>query len=433
MSGVLMRESYLNQRLAISLIISFLITSFLIPIQGFYNVPITRALTTANQLIQSHGEILYATSPPSQPQLRVNGLHLEDGLGNQVKLKGIQADWNERIKKYGATWEASYPEESWFTIDDIARMKAAGGNLVEIHINPLADLMPTRNVVNEAYFTTWIDKWVAWATQYQVYCIIDITGIGARWAWEIGLTFPNWLWEGLYPTPTTKAEYDAIMRDFFDLNIAKQDINREAFINLWKFIANRYKDNPYVLFSTMNEPFCGSAPSNNDSNIWLGQSYSTYMERIVDAIRSVGAQQLVFINMPYLWDSGWRMTVKPVNRDNIVWEDHAYVGTSPQWNFNVWKSYIDSYVQKFVNEFKKPLFIGEYGLDPMSLIRTDYPTNWKTILADQVAYLDSLPLAGRQWHQWGYIDGEYYDFAAPAFSGDLTPEESTWIIQTVLG
>jgi hypothetical protein len=156
------------------------------------------------------------------------------------------------------------------------------------------------------------------------------------------------------------------------------------------------------------------------------------MERIVDAIRSVGAQQLVFINKPYLWDSQWRMTVKPVNRANIVWEDHAYVSTPP-YDFTNWKSYINQYVQKFVVEFNKPLFIGEYGFDLMSVIRTDYPTNWKTILADLVAYLDSLPLAGRQWHQWGYIDGEYYDFAAPAFSGDLTPEESTWIIQTVLG
>jgi len=384
---------------------------------------------TASQSIQSRGEILYAL----QPQLRVNGVYLEDGLGNRVKLKGIQVDWNERIKIYGGTWEASSPEESWFTIDDVRRMKEAGANLVEIHINPLTHLMPARNVVNEAYFSTWIDTWVDWATQYQMYIILDITGIGARWDWEITLTFPDWLWEGLYTTPTTKAQYDAIMRDFFDLDVAKQDINREAFVNLWKFIANRYKDNPYVMFSIMNEPFCGAEfMGPTDDNIALGQSYSTYMERIVDAIRSTGAQQLVFINKPYLWDSQWRMAVQPVNRDNIVWEDHAYVGQSP-WDFNVWKSYIDSYVQKFVNEFKKPLFIGEYGFDPMSVIRTDYPTNWKTILAGQVAYLDSLPLAGRQWHTWGYIDGEYYDFAAPSFSGDLTAEESVWIIQTVLG
>jgi len=153
---------------------------------------------------------------------------------------------------------------------------------------------------------------------------------------------------------------------------------------------------------------------------------------IVDAIRSTGAQQLIFINQPYLWDSQWRMAVQPVNRDNIVWEDHAYVDKySP--TFDDWKKEINKAVQKFVNEFGKPLFIGEYGFDPMSLIRTNYTTTWKQILADQVAYLDSLQLAGRQWHSWGYIDGEYYDFADPSYTGDLTTEESLWIIQTVLG
>ena len=118
------------------------------------------------------------------------------------------------------------------------------------------------------------------------------------------------------------------------------------------------------MFSITNEPFCGSAPENHDSNIPLGQSYSTYMERIVDAIRNTGAEQVLFINKPYLWDSHWRMTVKPVNRDNIVWEDHVYMRGSHTQTLEQWKSYIDLYVQKFVVEFNKLLFIGEHGFDP---------------------------------------------------------------------
>jgi hypothetical protein len=412
-----------NSRFFIALVLVILIS-------GFSSIKSVLSQNSPSKIVQSLGEILYTLQ---EPLLRVNGIYLEDNLGNRVRLKGVQIDWNERVKEYGGTWAASSPEETWFTIEDVRRIKEAGLNLVEIHQNPLTHLMPARNVVNEAYFSTWIDKWVNWATQYQMYVIIDITGIGARWDWEIALSFPNWLWEGLYPQPTTKTEYDNILRDFFDSSVAKQDINREAFINLWKFIANRYKDNPYVMFSIMNEPFCGvyfMGP--DDSNIALGQSYSTFMERIVDAIRSTGAQQIIIINKPYLWDSQWRMTVKPVIRDNIIWEDHAYVSEPPTYDFNVWKSYIDSYVKKFVNEFGKPLFMGEYGFDPMSVIRTHYSTTWRQILAEQVAYLDNLPLAGWQWHQWGYLDGEYYDFAVPSYTGDLTAEESLWIIQTVV-
>ena len=379
---------------------------------------------TQSRIIQSRGEI----APPA-PQLRVNGLYLEDGSGNRVRLKGIQVDWNQRMKKQGTLSGASFPEESWFTIEDVGRMKEAGANCVEIVVIGTPELMPTRNVTSETFFSNWVDKWVSWATQHELYIILNIRGMGASAQWWIDLSIPKWLWQGLYPQPTTRAEYDAVIRDFFDLNVAKQDVNREAFINLWKFIANRYKNNPYVVFSIMNEPFNQVEIPNEATAIHLGLTYSTYMERIVDAIRSTGAQQLVFIDHPFLMDSKLKWTDHPVNRDNIVWEAHNYV--TPTRDFNYWKSQIDSLFQKYVNEFGKPLFIGEYGFDPIKqTVRETYPTTWETILSNQVSYLDNLQIAGRQWHQWGYIDGECYDYEG---TSDFTAEESEWIIQTTLG
>lgn len=365
-----------------------------------------------------------ATPPPSSPQLRVNGLYLEDGLGHRVNLKSIQVDWNERVKKYGSIDVANSPEESWFTLDDIKRIKDAGGNCIEIHQIQLPNVMPTRNMPNENYFRTWIDKWVSWVTQYQLYCIIDIKAFDGRYDYSRKSSIPKWLWQNLgYETPTTKETANIIIRDFFNLSVAKQDINREAFKNAWKFIANRYKDNPYVIFSLNNEPYCGVDLQGEDAS--FGQYYSTLMEQTVDAIRSVGAYQLVFINKPYVWPMS---NVKPVNRVNIVWEDHLYVTSSS--NIDSWKSYLDTYVQRFVIDFGKPLFVGEHGFHPMSVIRIYYSANWQTILADQVAYLNSNPVVGRQWHNWGYIDGEVYDYSGDS---DLSPEESNWIIQTVLG
>jgi len=387
--------------------------------------PITFALSQTTT-IQSQGEILYAPMP--QPQLQVNGLYLEDGLGNRVRLKGIQVCWNERVKKYGTTSMASSPDESWFTIDDVKRMKEAGANYVEIHTNGVPDLMPTKNVPSEAYFTTWVDKWVSWCEQYQLYTIINIRGFCAYEPWAISLSLPTWLWEG-YSTPTTKAEYDAIIRDFFDLDVAKQNSNREAFMNLWKFIANRYKNDPYVMFGIMNEPFNSVDIPDDEIAIHLGQTYSTFMEQMVDGIRGTGATQIVVLDEPFLWVSEGDLTVNPVNRDNIVWEAHEYVAPwSP--TLDSWKESINGDVQKFVNEFKKPLLIGEYGFDPITIIRTTYSTTWRTILSNQVAYLDSLQLAGRQWHAWDYLYGEYCDFDG---TSDFTSEESIWIIQTVLG
>lgn len=411
--------------------LSLLVTLVLF-IEGSFLAPAVLSLNTTSQTIQSYGEILSLPPPIPNPQLRVNGLYLADGLGNQVKLKGVIADWNERVKKYGTTQLANSPEESWFTESDVVRIKEAGGNCIEIHQLNLPELMPTRNVPNEAYFATWIDKYVAWCSQNGVYCILDINSIGARWDWEIALTYPNWLWQGIYSQPTTQTQYDDILKDFFDLSVTKQDVNRQAFINLWTYIANRYKDDPYVMFSIINEPFIGTYYMHSDVATYLGQSYSNYMTIIIDAIRSTGAQQIVIVNKPYLWNIPWSLTVERIDRSNIVWEDHVYVEGGSN-NLNNWfKVEIDKAVQKFVTGFQQPLFIGEYGFDPKNVIRTDYPTTWRQILADEVAYLDSKPLAGRQWHSWGHINGEYYPFESPDIS-NLTAEESEYIIQTVMG
>ena len=52
-------------------------------------------------------------------------------------------------------------------------------------------------------------------------------------------------------------------------------------------------------------------------------TYARFIERIVDAIRSTGAKQLIFVDKPYCWF--YTSHFEPVNRDGIVWEDHLYV------------------------------------------------------------------------------------------------------------
>ncbi len=334
------------------------------------------------------------------------------------------------MKRQGSHAAASSPEESWFTLADVTRMRNAGATCLEISLIGLPDLMPVRGVPNEPFFTNWVDHWVDWCSQNHMDCILTITGLDARADWAIYLTLVSWLWDGLRPSPTNKAEYDAVIRDFFDLSVAAQDANRSAFIRLWVFIANRYRDNPYVRLSLMNEPFCLVEIPDDATATHLGESYSAFVEQIVDGIRGAGATQKVHVDKPFLWDSGWRLTVRPVQRDNIVWESHSYV--APAWGtptLEAWKAQVDGDVRKFVDEFQKPLFIGEYGIDPISEVRRTFASNWRSLLSAQVAYLDTLPLAGRQFHCWDILYGEYAPFGGDS---DLTAEESDWIVQTVL-
>jgi aryl-phospho-beta-D-glucosidase BglC (GH1 family) len=352
----------------------------------------------------------------SSPMLNASGTEFFDNYGNKVFLKGVNVDRNTKTKKNGTTSSASSPEESWFTEDDVRQIRDYGGNVFEIHDSRLGQIMPQRGVVDENYFVNWMDKWVAWGEKYKVYYIIDIGGL-ANFSW--GPTYPTWLWEGLYPEPTNDAECDAIVRDFFDTNISKQDVNRQAFIDAWKFIANRYKNNSYAIFSIMNEPLYHIDKPNSSTARHLGDTYSTLMTQVVDGIRSTGAQQIILIDKPDVW---YLSNVKPVDRNNIAWEDHLYVSSG--FNISQWKSSMDTYVQKYTVDFGKPFFVGEYGVDPPLAV-----ADWQNAISQEVAYLNTRPIAGRQWHQWGYLEGEYYDFVYNYY----TPTESDWIVQTVLG
>lgn len=355
------------------------------------------------QLASLQNQISLANDIP----IHADEMALRDAFGNEVYLKSINVHRNERREESGRFW----------SIDDVKLMKEAGANCLELHAELIYDWMPERNQINETYFVNWLDNEVNWCTQYELYCIINLRGFQGLYDWSRQEPFlPDWLWQGLgYSKPIDQTLGDMIVRDFFDTDVQKQEVNREAFINAWKFAANRYKNNKHVLFGIINEPLGGVDLINNTMSIHLGITYARFMERVSDAIRSTGARQLVFIDAPYLW---YLSHVQPINRDNIVWEDHSYVSQSS--DINAWKDYLDAAVQGFVYDFGKPLFIGEYGTDNPAK-----PDNWQQVLSEEVAYLKTKDICGRQWHGWEYLNGEHAAF--------FEEEESQWILQTVLG
>jgi hypothetical protein len=345
--------------------------------------------------------------------LHADGTRLLDSSGKEVRLKGINVHLNERESSGGRYW----------TLNDVKRMKDAGADCIELHAELFCYWMPERNQINETYFVNWLDKQVSWCEQQGIFCIINLRGFSGNTDWARKEPFlPDWLWKDLgYAEPTSQKLADVIVRDFFDTNVEKQEINREAFINAWKFVASRYEYNRYALFGLVNEPLCSVEMDENTSS-HLGITYSVLMTRVIDAIRSVGAQQLIFVDRPYVW---YWYHIQPIDRTDIVWEDHSYV--SPSSDINSWKSDIDDMIERFVYEFNKPLFIGEHGIDPYSVVKSEpWKTTWKSILEQQVAYLDGKPICGRQWHAYEFLYGEYME-------AYFTEEDSQWILQTVLG
>ena len=109
----------------------------------------------------------------------------------QLYLKGMQVTWNERMRKQGSHAVAGSPDETWFSLADVQRMKDAGATCVEMHNIGLPELMPGRNLPNEKFFENWMDVWVDWCTQNKLYCILNVTGLGAYDDWSFYLSLPS--------------------------------------------------------------------------------------------------------------------------------------------------------------------------------------------------------------------------------------------------
>ena len=351
--------------------------------------------------------------PPSHnPALQVEGTHLEDGNGETIYLVGAQADWNETCKKEGGNTLASNPEESWFTESDLQTMKANGATYFEAHLLLLKDLMPTRGRLDTSYLSTWIDKYCNWASNNQMYVVLDLASpygsISSKWK------LPNWFWDDAgYAEPTTDAQMEALVRDFFDTDVADMNVIRQAIETLWAGMANRYKNNPYVLFSIFNEPLMGVDCIDASTSQHLGETYSEFMEDIVDAIHATGATNIIIIDRHYATAyANYYNNVQPVNRDGIVWEDHYYMTSNHPYSGGQygWTDFIDTYVARIVGTLGKPLIIGEYGYDPQDYGKDTYPSTWLSYLQSMVNYMDSKSgICGRQWHHWGAFEGEYFD------------------------
>jgi hypothetical protein len=375
----------------------------------------------------SPSRILSSSVNSGDNMLRVSGTSLKTVSGAPVYLRGVQVTWNERMKVQGTSSVASAGQDTWFGADDVARVKDMGGNLIELHIINLREIMPEIHVIDDSFYSNWLDKWVNWCRDNNVYVIINIRGLScpSDMLSQYGPVMPNWIWEGVYSFPGDSESQANVIHGFYDSENHEMEDKRVAFIEAWESIAARYKDNEYVLFGLINEPLYHTSSYYSDSDAtYYGVQYSLLMTRVIDAIRGVGAQQVIFVDRP---DVAGVWNVEPISRDNIVWESHGYVNR--WWTLQDFKDHIDLVTQRFVQDFNKPLLIGEYGLDPTFLCDEEpWASNWQDILSQMVQHMDSKPLCGRQWHQWDAIDGEYFDYVYDTFNYD----ESQWILQTVL-
>ena len=197
-----------------------------------------------------------STAQNSAEYLAIKGTHFVDQEGRTVILNGIN-----HVNKN--------PEQKYLDANDkelFKQFKAWGFNFVRYGIH-WDGLEPEPGVINEAYLRE-IDKRVAWAKEAGIWLMLDMhQDLYGR---KFGNGAPDWatLDEGLpHQTGAVWSEAyiisEAVKKSFDNFWANKPASDgvgiQDHYINVWKVVAERYKDSPSVAgFDVMNEPFMGS-------------------------------------------------------------------------------------------------------------------------------------------------------------------------------
>ena len=248
-------------------------------------------------------------APP--PKLKIVENQIENIHGEQVVLRGVAIADPLTL--------ANHPRDKHFIREDYRVLAQEwGANIIRVPIHP-----PTWEL-DQRYMEKYLDPLVQWGGELGLYIFLGwhahgnpITGQVEQVEWK-----DSWPWLGKNP-------YDP------DLELAKSAL---------RAMAERYRDVPWVLYGTFNEP----------SHIRWSE-WRPVAEELVDVIHAVHPEAVVFVSgVDFEYDLRGAIE-DPVRRDNIIYESHPYPGKG-----NGWKTVLD--------ELRKttPVFLGEWGFNAES-------------------------------------------------------------------
>ncbi len=171
---------------------------------------------------------------------------------------------------------------------------------------------------NPGYLQDNVDQIVEWGDKYGMYIFIGYHAHGNALTGEVestpwGDTFP---WHGNPYNPDADLAIAALTE-----------------------IVQRYKDNPWVIYGTFNEPAFIS---------WT--DWRPVAEELVDVIQALHPDALITVSGVNFASEMDGILNDPVRRDNVVYEVHPY-----PWVGEGWKSVLVQLNQTY------PVFLGEWG------------------------------------------------------------------------
>ncbi|MFD2671493.1 glycoside hydrolase family 5 protein [Marinicrinis sediminis] len=279
--------------------------------------------------------------------LRADGQKLVNGEGQEVLLRGVGfgswmlpegymwrfpagGDRPRRIErmivelvgeaKADEFWDLYY--DRYVTEADIQQIAADGYNSVRVPIHYRFLLEEGSPVRCKEKRLKLIDEVIAWCRTHRLYVVLDLHGA---------------------PGGQTGANIDDSEHDQPELFMKEE--HQQATIELWRILADRYKDEWIVAgYDLLNEPL----PE------WFSQYNPLVMplyRDIIAAIREVDDRHMIILEGAH-WATDWSIFDVPPD-DNLMLQFHKY------WNNPDTES-----IQKFLDkqqEWQVPIYMGEGG------------------------------------------------------------------------
>lgn len=224
-------------------------------------------------------------------KLSVSGTHIVDENGNIVQLKGLST--------HGIAWYPEYVNKNLFK--EIKETWNCNVVRLAMYTEEYGGYCSGGDKNN---LLTLIDNGVSYATEYDMYVIID---------WHI-------------------------------LSDGDPNKNKTHAIPFFEYVSAKYKDNPHVLYEICNEP--------NGGVSW--DSIKSYALDIIPVIRKNSPDSIIIVGTPTWSQEVDKAAAKPITEyDNIMYALHYYADTH--------KNSLRSTMEKALKN-GLPIFVTEYGI-----------------------------------------------------------------------
>lgn len=333
------------------------------------------------------------------PFLKTDGTKIVDEDGLPVILKGVAlGGWlmMEGYMLYGrniverdfkASFEKALGKEAledftrsfrdmFIREDDIKLIKEWGANCIRVPFNYRVIEFEDRPFSLNEEGLGYLDRIVKWCEKHSIYCILDMHAAP-------GAQNPDW-----HADCSNKPEFFVY------------DLNKDRYLRLWHFIADRYKDVSAIAgYDVLNEPLL----PNEQENLLKG-----LYDNVTKEIRDADKRHIIFLEGNF-WAQRLNFMGKPADK-NTAFSIHAY--PPPDYVFNLetdlkypgrvyklmWnKKKLEFFARRyknFIDDVNVPLYVGEFGV------------NWRGGSFGEAKWvkdcLDVFKKYGFHWSYWTY-------------------------------